>query len=526
MSTLFVPISGRIKDLDVRINSIDHSFVGDLKVELASPDNATTVRLIEHVGGPNNGGDDLVDTVFDDEAATTVGSGSSAAPYTGSFRPQGDQLERFDGKEQQGTWKLRVSDRYENDTGSLLSWGLTIRTAQCDPDVNPPDTAIQVAPPSRAGSRTASFEFTATKVGTQFQCRLDGGDFSPCTSPQEFGNLPEGSHTFEVRAFDSKGNVDGSPAVYTWTVDVTAPAPRIAAASGSTPHVQGNAGTASGDDGAVTVDLFSGSAASGAPVQSVVASRDGSGSFSADFTRVGAGTYTVSARQKDAAGNVGSSAPVSFTAAGDPPPDFAVVSTEDSLVDASAGRLAVLSGCEGDCRRTTSLVVSSRTAGRLGLPRRGSRAVRLGGGTTRVKLTRAARTALRREGGATATLQTIAGGVALSKAIAIRPSLKPSRIASRGLKLAGRCSAACTINARLLVGAATARRLGLGSRSVAVGSATTDAAAGQTKSIVVRLSRAARSKLSRARRADVTLEVTVHGAGTASRRATRRLTLG
>ena len=526
VSTLFVPISGRIKDLDVRINSIDHSFVGDLKVELVSPDNATTVRLIEHVGGPNNGGDDLVDTVFDDEAATTVGSGSSAAPYTGSFRPQGDQLERFDGKEQQGTWKLRVSDRYENDTGSLLSWGLTIRTAQCDPDVNPPDTAIQVAPPSRAGSRTASFEFTATKVGTQFQCRLDGGDFSPCTSPQEFGNLPEGSHTFEVRAFDSKGNVDGSPAVYTWTVDVTAPAPRIAAASGSTPHVQGNAGTASGDDGAVTVDLFSGSAASGAPVQSVVASRDGSGSFSADFTRVGAGTYTVSARQKDAAGNVGSSAPVSFTAAGDPPPDFAVVSTEDSLVDASAGRLAVLSGCEGDCRRTTSLVVSSRTAGRLGLPRRGSRAVRLGGGTTRVKLTRAARTALRREGGATATLQTIAGGVALSKAIAIRPSLKPSRIASRGLKLAGRCSAACTINARLLVGAATARRLGLGSRSVAVGSATTDAAAGQTKSIVVRLSRAARSKLSRARRADVTLEVTVHGAGTASRRATRRLTLG
>ena len=165
VSTLFVPISGRIKDLDVRINSIDHSFVGDLKVELVSPDNATTVRLIEHVGGPNNGGDDLVDTVFDDEAATAIGSGASAAPYTGSFRPQGDQLARLDGKEQQGTWKLRVSDRYENDTGSLLAWGLTIRTAQCDPDVNPPDTAIQAAPPSLAGSRTASFEFSASKAG-------------------------------------------------------------------------------------------------------------------------------------------------------------------------------------------------------------------------------------------------------------------------------------------------------------------------------------------------------------------------
>ena len=59
-------------------------------------------------GEPNNGGDDLTDTIFDDEAATTIGSGASTAPYTGNFRPQGDQLARFDGKEQQGTWKLRA----------------------------------------------------------------------------------------------------------------------------------------------------------------------------------------------------------------------------------------------------------------------------------------------------------------------------------------------------------------------------------------------------------------------------------
>ena len=137
----------------MRIDSIDHSFVGDLKVESTSPDNSTTVRLIEHVGGPNNGGDDLVDTVFDDEAPTVIGSAGSAAPYTGSFRPQGDQLSRFDGKEQQGTWKLRVSDRYENDTGSLLGWSMTIRTAQCDPNVNAPETQIQAAPPSQVGSR-------------------------------------------------------------------------------------------------------------------------------------------------------------------------------------------------------------------------------------------------------------------------------------------------------------------------------------------------------------------------------------
>ena len=317
VSTLYVPVSGRIKDLDVRIDSIDHSFVGDLKVELTSPDNSTTVRLIEHVGGPNNGGDDLVDTVFDDEAASAIGSGSSAAPYTGSFRPQGDQLARFDGKEQQGTWKLRVSDRYENDTGSLLAWAVTIRTAQCDPNVNAPETEIQAAPPSRAGSRTANFHFGSPRPNSQFQCRLDGGDFTPCSSPYAVGDLPEGTHTFEVRAFDQNGNVDGSPALYTWVVDVTAPRPRIANVSGSAPAVQGTAGTASGDAGNVTVELFAGGSPSGSPIQSVTAPRSSSGAYTARFREVApGGTYTVRTRQRDAAGNTGLSAPTTFAPGG------------------------------------------------------------------------------------------------------------------------------------------------------------------------------------------------------------------
>ncbi|HEV7845196.1 MAG TPA: S8 family serine peptidase [Thermoleophilaceae bacterium] len=538
-STLFVPVSGRIKDLDVRINSIDHSFVGDLKVELTSPDNSTTVRLIEHVGGPNNGGDDLVDTVFDDEAPTVIGSGSSAAPYTGSFRPQGDQLARLDGKEQQGTWKLRVSDRYENDTGSLLGWGLTIRTAQCDPDVNAPDTQIDAAPPSLASSRTASFQFGSPRTGSMFQCRLDGGDFNACASPQQFGDLPEGNHTFEVRAFDSHGNVDGSPAVYSWTVDVTAPGPRIAAAGGAAPSVQGTAGTAAGDSASVTVDLFSGSSASGAPAQTVTAARDGAGSFSAQFGQVPAGSYTAVARQGDAAGNSGSSAPATFDVGGQvaaTPLDFTVIATEESIADAAAGRLTALSSCEGTCSRTTALAVSPRTAAKLGLARHAKRAVRLGGstraggsGAVKVGLTTKARRALKRSrAGATATFASISGSAKLSRAIALRPTLKPSRIASRGLKLAGICSTQCTISARLIVSAATARRLGIrsGGRSVAIGSARITAAGSAAQTLTVRIARNMRSALARARRADLTLEVTVTGAGTASHRATRRITLG
>ena len=538
VSTLFVPVSGRIKDLNVRLN-VAHTFVGDLKVELTSPDNSTTVRLVEHVGGPNNGGDNLVDTVLDDEASTVIGTGASAAPYTGSFRPMGDQLSRLDGQQQQGTWKLRVSDRYENDTGSLLGWGLTIRTAQCDPNVNAPDTEIQAAPPSLVGSRNASFQFGSPRPNSQFQCRLDGGDFTPCASPQQFNDLPEGTHTFEVRAFDQYGNVDGSPAIYTWVVDVTAPGPRIASAGGSTPNVSGSAGTGAGDNDTVTVDLYSGVTAAGSPSQSVVVPRDGGGSWSAQFDPVMGGAYTVVARQGDAAGNSGSSSPAHFTVAGSGGsggPAFALFSTEESLRDAAAGRLGALSSCDSACSRTTSLAVSSRTAGRLGMPAHGKRTVRLGGsragagaGALKVGMSRKVRRALRRSRSSLgASLSAVAGSASLKHAITLRPRLSPSRVARRGLKLAGICSSQCTMNARLMVSASTARRVGIRATgsSVAIGSATIQAAGSAAQSLTVRVTRSMRRALSRAKRADLTLEVTVTGAGGASRRATRRVTLG
>jgi hypothetical protein len=161
--------------------------------------------------------------------------------------------------------------------------------------------------------------------------------------------------------------------------------------------------------------------------------------------------------------------------------------------------------------------------------------VRLGGATkpagaggVRVGVSRRVRTALRRSRGTTATLSVSAGSVSLSRAIALRPELSPSRMASRGLKLAGVCSTQCTMSARLIVSASTARRLGIrsGGRSVAVGSGRVDAAASAARTFTVRVAGSARRALSRARAADLTLEVTVTGAGTPGSRATRRVTLG
>jgi PKD repeat protein len=84
-------------------------------------------------------------------------------------------------------------------------------------DNTPPDTFIDSGPSGTTSSTSATFTFSATEAST-FECRLDGGGFGTCASPQTYSPLGTGSHTFEVRATDGSDNVDQSPASRTWTV--------------------------------------------------------------------------------------------------------------------------------------------------------------------------------------------------------------------------------------------------------------------------------------------------------------------
>jgi hypothetical protein len=83
-------------------------------------------------------------------------------------------------------------------------------------------TTIAANPPDPSTSSSSSFSFTSTYPSATFECRMDGGVYSPCTSPKVYAGLSDGSHTFEVRAMDAAGNVDSTPAGYTWTVDTGA----------------------------------------------------------------------------------------------------------------------------------------------------------------------------------------------------------------------------------------------------------------------------------------------------------------
>ena len=63
----------------------------------------------------------------------------------------------------------------------------------------------------------STFTFTVDDATATSQCKMDAGAYAPCVSPVTYSGLSNASHTFYVRSTDTNGNVEATPASYTWT---------------------------------------------------------------------------------------------------------------------------------------------------------------------------------------------------------------------------------------------------------------------------------------------------------------------
>jgi hypothetical protein len=168
-----------------------------------------------------------------------------------------------------------------------------------------PDTAITAS--TKNGS-TAAFAFNSpgNPLAT-FQCSLDGAAFASCVSPKSYSGLSAAAHEFRVRAVNSVGTIDPTPAVENWTVSA-AVAPNTSITS------QPPARTSSPD--------ASFSFVSSEAVASFECRLDG-GAFAAcdsptTFTGLAAGDHTFEVRSTTANGTDQSPASVTWTVG---PPD-------------------------------------------------------------------------------------------------------------------------------------------------------------------------------------------------------------
>ncbi|MBL8204113.1 MAG: hypothetical protein JNM09_07780 [Blastocatellia bacterium] len=199
------------------------------------------------------------------------------------------------------TFQVRAVDAAGNTDPTPASYTWTV-------DATPPNTTITANPTNPSASANASFSFTGSDPGgsgvASFQCQMDGGGFSSCTSPQTYVGLADGSHTFQVRAIDAAGNVDPTPASFTWTIDATGPDTTITA-NPTNPSASTNASFS-----------FTGNDGSGTGVASFQCQLDGGG-FSTctspqNYTGLADGSHTFQVRAVDTAGNADST-PASYT---------------------------------------------------------------------------------------------------------------------------------------------------------------------------------------------------------------------
>jgi large repetitive protein len=93
-------------------------------------------------------------------------------------------------------------------------------------DKTAPETTINSKPADPSSSPVATFTYSSNEAGSSFQCKLDGGNFNSCpVGGITYSGLTEAAHTFQVRATDTSNNTDPSPAGYSFSIVLAAPAP-------------------------------------------------------------------------------------------------------------------------------------------------------------------------------------------------------------------------------------------------------------------------------------------------------------
>ena len=204
------------------------------------------------------------------------------------------------------TFEVRARDAAGNVDLSPAARSISVDTVA-------PQTTITAGPTGPTNDSTPTFEFAASETAT-FQCRVDTAPFASCSSPHTTAALSQGARTFQVRAIDSAGNLDSSPASRAVTIDTTAPNTTI---TQPPPTTTSNA--------TVSVQFNSNETGS-----SFECSLDSSGfvpcSSPVSYT-VSQGSHQFQVRARDAAGNTdGSPASASWTyqPADTTPPDTTI----------------------------------------------------------------------------------------------------------------------------------------------------------------------------------------------------------
>lgn len=113
-----------IEDIDSTFNEQDSVWVRDTTFRYVQIDTFVRVILLDLFPGADI--ENMTDCWFDQDAGQSIYDG--APPFTGAFRPidSVSTLNRFDGQDAIGRWRLRVRDQFLRDSGTLDDFRIEI----------------------------------------------------------------------------------------------------------------------------------------------------------------------------------------------------------------------------------------------------------------------------------------------------------------------------------------------------------------------------------------------------------------
>ncbi len=180
--------------------------------------------------------------------------------------------------------------------------------------VGPPNTTITASPPLTSGKSndtTPSFSFNSNGSPVTFECRLiepsvPSPSFTTCTSGITYPAKPDGAYTFEVRAKATNGGqVDPSPASFSWTIDATKPVVSITSGRPPNPtNVQTATFNFSSNETGNFECRLDGDMPGGTGWQACGTNTTSGSSATYNSAQLDEGSHTFEVRQTDVPGNV------------------------------------------------------------------------------------------------------------------------------------------------------------------------------------------------------------------------------
>lgn len=119
------------------------------------------------------------------------------------------------------TFEVRATDQAGNRStpGAMPAGTYSWEVDNSLTDETPPETTLLSKPANPSESSTAAFTYESNEANSSFECALDAGPFAPCPAAGVlYSGLTGGPHSFQVRAIDASGNIDPTPARYSFDV--------------------------------------------------------------------------------------------------------------------------------------------------------------------------------------------------------------------------------------------------------------------------------------------------------------------